>query len=65
MIEYSKVRHDRDAVHREMIQQQIFRSCINCEHFNEKTEYCGVAHQRPPAKVIVFGCPKWMADIPF
>ena len=33
------------------------RSCIQCGHFNEIKELCVLYKQRPPAKVIVNGCP--------
>lgn len=43
-----------------------FQTCITCEYFNEQ-EICTVANQRPPAKVIVFGCDSWTDgdEIPF
>lgn len=45
----------------------LYQSCINCEWFQEKTEQCFLVKQRPPAKVIVFGCEKWIEqdEIPF
>ena len=44
----------------------IYQGCINCNNFNQTLELCKLANQRPPAKVIVFGCPKWDFDgIPF
>lgn len=44
----------------------IYQGCINCENFNETLELCKLANQRPPAKVICFGCPKWEFNgIPF
>lgn len=32
------------------------RCCPNCVHFDTGSEHCGLAKQRPPAKVIAFGC---------
>lgn len=44
----------------------IYTGCINCINFNQTLEVCKLANQRPPAKVICFGCPKWEYDgIPF
>lgn len=45
----------------------LYQSCINCENFNDKTEQCYLAKTRPPAKVIVYGCEKWIEKdtIPF
>lgn len=45
----------------------IYQSCLNCDNFIEKTEICKLANQRPPAKVIAYGCPQWddKEDIPF
>lgn len=44
-----------------------FQSCITCEHFDEKNENCKIVNQRPPARVIVFGCDSWYNkdEIPF
>jgi hypothetical protein len=39
--------------------------CIDCLHFIEGQELCTVANSRPPARVIVSGCPKFLEDIPF
>lgn len=48
-------------------QNHIYRSCINCINFNQRQELCWLVKQKPPAKVIVFGCPKWedKDQIPF
>lgn len=44
----------------------IYRSCINCEHFNEYNEKCKLYNQRPPARVIAYGCEKYEdIEIPF
>lgn len=43
------------------------KTCLNCEHFFEKDELCrfnGI-NQRPPARVIVTGCPAHQDEIPF
>lgn len=41
-------------------------SCLNCEYFNEPQEYCEKADgQRPPARVIAYGCPLYLMKIPF
>lgn len=55
------------ALHKIANENHIYRSCINCIHFREKTELCNLANQRPPARVIVFGCKEWMDkdQIPF
>lgn len=33
-----------------------FQNCLMCDHFDEKNELCRIAKQRPPARVIAFGC---------
>lgn len=44
----------------------LLRSCVNCEHWSgAKTELCSLANQRPPATVIVTGCPAHTDNIPF
>jgi hypothetical protein len=41
-------------------------SCLNCAHFQENSETCTLYKQRPPARVIVFGCDSFQFDdIPF
>jgi hypothetical protein len=44
------------------------RTCLTCDHFREhKGEVCGIANppQRPPARIIAFGCPAYENEIPF
>lgn len=42
------------------------RTCVHCIHFDMHSEQCGMAGQRPPARVIAFGCELFEADpIPF
>jgi len=40
-------------------------TCMSCEHFDEASEVCKLAGQRPPARVIAYGCPEYLPDIPF
>lgn len=47
-----------------MIRRELWQCCVNCVNF-QKDEVCLLFKQRPPASVIVTGCPKWEADIPF
>ncbi len=50
-----------------VISNEVLQSCLNCENFDEKTETCGVYRQRPPARVIAYGCVSYSDsdDIPF
>jgi hypothetical protein len=52
---------------REMIDRaRLHRSCLTCRDFNEETEGCELAGgQRPPARVIATGCPKYFEEPPF
>lgn len=45
----------------------LYMSCLNCDHFNEEKELCKLVNQRPPARVIAFGCKAWqdIDEIPF
>jgi hypothetical protein len=64
-------------IHRKLVDDATFHSCLNCEHWSENgigvqygtkergQEKCMKYEQRPPAEVIVFGCPDWLYDIPF
>ena len=43
-----------------------YRTCLTCEHFDEKQEGCYLAAlERPPARVIAYACPLWQRKIPF
>lgn len=45
-----------------------YRSCLNCINFRETSgELCGLAMQRPPARIIAYGCPQYedVDAIPF
>lgn len=49
----------------EEITSNILPTCANCGHYDHKQEICKLASSRPPARVIVKGCPSWEDDIPF
>lgn len=39
--------------------EDIVKSCITCDFFSEQNEICKKYNQRPPARVIAFGCPQY------
>jgi hypothetical protein len=41
------------------------RTCLTCDHFQQAKETCGLNGQRPPAKIIAFGCECYENEIPF
>jgi len=41
------------------------RCCLTCDHFKEANEMCALYMKRPPARVIAFGCPAYVNEIPF
>jgi recombinational DNA repair protein RecR len=46
----------------------IYKSCLNCVNFREQRgEVCQLVNQRPPARVIAYGCKMWEPndEIPF
>lgn len=46
--------------------EACLRSCMSCEFFTERTEGCELAQgARPPARIIAYGCERWVEDIPF
>lgn len=34
----------------------VTKTCLNCLHFDEQTEFCKIAKCRPPARVIATSC---------
>jgi hypothetical protein len=56
-----------DAFHEEMIDKQMFRSCLNCINYEKKANLCMHYNSNPPPQVIVFSCKTkaWEGDIPF
>lgn len=36
---------------------ELFVTCLSCVHWDEPGDKCGKYQQKPPAKVIVVGCP--------
>lgn len=49
------------------LKKQINRAkvtCLTCTHFTEDTEACGLYGQRPPARVIAYGCPSYVDKEP-
>jgi len=57
----------RDLLHKELIQLQIVKSCLNCEHFVDDSGECAqFQYVKPPPKVVVFSCGKnWENRCPF
>lgn len=45
--------------------QLLRRTCITCEYFDKEKEVCKNVGQRPPARVIAFGCEQYEQEIPF
>lgn len=51
-----------------MLPEEVVKSCITCDWFEESSETCKKANARPPARVIAFGCESYdnvQDDIPF
>lgn len=55
-----------DTFHRKMVDCQLVICCWNCLNIDRETGGCALAQgARPPLETATFGCPAWMADIPF
>lgn len=52
-------------LHRQLVALEVVTSCLSCDFFDEEAELCNMAHQRPPARVLVLGCGQWSPRIPF
>lgn len=64
----TKLRVDAFYQLRELVEKlkPIYKSCLNCENFNEEKEICKKYNQRPPARVIAYACKDWDdLEIPF
>lgn len=48
-----------------LIDMGLFRNCLNCGEWNEKTEICKKYNLRPPVTIIVTGCENHSDLIPF
>lgn len=55
------------AINGIMIRLDPFRSCLTCINFDEPSEICKLYKQRPPARIIVNGCPSFddISEVPF
>jgi hypothetical protein len=55
------------AFFEQLVDAEVFRSCINCAHFHEKDKFCNHYQSHPPAQTIVFTCKTsaWEGRIPF
>ena len=49
-----------EAVSAILRDKQAYESCLVCSNFNETNELCKLANQRPPARIIAYGCPQFI-----
>lgn len=56
-----------NALHRTLIMNESFPSCVNCMHWEPTNELCKKFDSHPPAEVIVYSCgvDTWEPIIPF
>lgn len=40
-------------------------TCASCTHYDHNSETCRLWNAKPPCKVIVVGCDKYLGEIPF
>ena len=57
------------AVDRVIKQPQTvpYQNCLNCEHWSNGKDLCGLYNAKPPTDIIVYSCPEYKDndDIPF
>jgi multimeric flavodoxin WrbA len=62
-------KHVRERLYLELmdlfLRERKFHTCVSCSNFEAATEVCRLAGQRPPAEVIVLGCPSYVSAPPF
>ena len=56
-----------DAFHEQLIDSEIFRSCLNCTYYQLEKNFCLFYKSNPPPKIIVFSCrtKAYSRDVPF
>lgn len=44
-----------------------FQNCLNCIHWKQKEDKCGLYNAKPPAEIIVYSCPSYtdIEEIPY
>ncbi len=44
-----------------------YQNCLNCEHWNEAKDICGLYNVKPPTEILIYSCPSYKddQDIPF
>lgn len=50
---------------KQIVVQQVWSTCLNCDVWDKKAEQCGQFQARPPLEVLIHGCPRWYGEIPF
>ena len=50
---------------KELLDANVWRSCLNCEEWHPSQRLCMKYKMLPPPEVIVHGCPEWLISIPF
>lgn len=50
---------------KDVVKMGTWQCCLSCDYWQHKDEFCEKFKARPPADVIVTGCPEFMDDIPF
>lgn len=55
----------RIAFQEKMHRNQVWASCLNCEHWHKTKGECFTYGATPPLQVILVGCQEWEGEIPF
>lgn len=50
---------------KDVVKMGTWQCCLSCDFWNLVPETCSKFKARPPAEVIVVGCPEFMDNIPF
>jgi hypothetical protein len=60
-----EIQAKRIEFQKQIVIQQVWSTCLNCEEWDKKVEQCGQFRTRPPLEVLIHGCPHWYGEIPF
>jgi len=62
-----RIRETRYSKIDNLLRNELYQNCLNCLHWKETDDLCGLYKEIPPPKIIVAGCETYrdIDDIPY